>query len=593
MLFNLRVISGWASTATQYITFIHSETCSKYNLESKGYIRLCKDEKTMIVYFASNDDIPKDTIMIDSRTHALTLYVANGEMVTCENIVEAMKSTKITVRLRKGGVINYPQLGKPLYVAPGYYVLCPEGLGIVETGQGLYQYNRDDVMSVLLGSGNISREEALTISEVTPTTINIDFCNMGIGGLREQMNTLIRKVLISRIIPQSMREQYDVKDIKGILLHGPPGTGKTLIARNIGKIIPNAVITEVNGSEFVGETESNIRNIFDKSKTSPNKVHVIIFDKIDAVCKRRDASSHDDKALIQLLTMIDGLDSANNVLIIGITNRKDVIDPALTRSGRLECHIEIPLPTETGRREILDIFLNPMRVKKLAENIDSNFWARTLDGYSGADIESLIGRSKNLALLRNCGIDNNVIKPCDEKTRSAHITNDDLLDAFNSFQPTFSKNDDMVQRYIANYPLGNPETLTSHIKDVKIALASTMKKPYVIYRVPSATHDPIPEQYVKEEERGRACHLACSLGLPYIRYVTYNNFLGKTSAQNCEILNDAYINCLQAERAVLILDSLSDVEDRTLILREKFIMNNPLTKGKQLIIIHLSDSTII
>jgi len=155
---------------------------------------------------------------------------------------------------------------------------------------------------------------------------------MGIGGLKEQ-------VLISRIVNDEMRKQYDVKYIKGILLYGPPGTGKTLIAKNIGKIIQ-----KVNGSElsskYYGETEGNIRNIFDKAKGNPSKLHVIIFDEIDSIGRKRgDGSNIDDKVLTQLLTMIDGLDSSNNILIIGITNRKDILDDALTRAGRLECHI--------------------------------------------------------------------------------------------------------------------------------------------------------------------------------------------------------------------------------------------------------------
>jgi vesicle-fusing ATPase len=586
---SLRVISGKNSLATQYHTLIHPETCIKYKLNPDGFIKLKNDDRSIIVHYQSFETMNKDSIMIDSRTHALTLYIGNNEFITFDKILESPPMTKISVRLRKcHTIINYPQLKQALYIAPGYYIICPEGIGIVESGQGIYLYNYKDVMSDLLTSENISHKDAVILSEMTPTTININFCHMGIGGLKEQMTTLIRQVLISRIIPQSMRDEYDVKDIKGILLYGPPGTGKTLIARNIGKIIPNAVITKVNGpelsSKFVGETESNIRRIFDNAKNDAKKLHVIIFDEIDAVGERRGdgSNSYDDKALTQLLTMIDGLDSANNVLIIGITNRKDVLDPALTRAGRLECHIEIPLPTEIGRSEILDIYLNPMRNKKLAIDIDSIAWARTLDGYSGADIESFIGRAKNLALLRNCDIDESSIKANNtQETKLAFITNDDLINAFTSFQPTFSKNDDTVQRYTSNYPLEDPDDLIVIKETIHNIMLLNMTKPYIV-------KDMITIEEIDENVRARACHLACMLQLPYIRYVSYNDFLGKNSNQNCSILNDAYINCLQAERAVLILDSLSDVGDRALVLRERFIINNPLPKGKKLIIIYLT-----
>lgn len=621
MSFSLKVISGVVSSATQYHALIHPDTCTKYKIID-AYMRLTKGEKSLIVHVKSDASVAKESIAIDPKTHAMTLYVAGGDSVMCTIVTEIASTDRVVIRMRKNNSItSYPVLKEELYVAPGHVILLPVGLGTVVEGTGLYKYNPNAVMSELLGNSKsleynkyLPGEELVVVAE--PTVINIDFCHMGIGGLKEQMTTLIRQVLISQIINRSMREKYNVKDIRGILLHGPPGTGKTLIARNIGKIIPNSVIQKVNGpelsSKFYGETESNVRRIFEDAKVNPNKLHVVIFDEIDAIGRKRgDSSSNiDDKVLTQLLTMIDGLDSANNVLIIGITNRKDVLDPALTRAGRLECHIEIPLPTEAGRMEILDIYLNPLRVKNLVDKIDSSDWARRLDGYSGADIESLIGRAKNLTLLRNCDIDDNNIKPRNfNKDNSgsvtetlAPVTSDDLMNAFRAFQPTFSKNDDIVQRYVANYPLihfegsailgRSPEnlffgtesqkgvyddgynTLLSQMND---ALGESMTKPYVLHH-----------EISDEENRALICHIAYSLKLPYVRYVSYNDFLGKNSAQNCNILNDAYINCLQAERAVLILDSLSDVGDRALNLRERFIINNPLTKGKQLIIISIA-----
>ncbi|CAH6419274.1 AAA family ATPase [uncultured virus] len=607
MPFELSIISGIASSARQYAALVHPETLSRYKISSDGYLTLSRNDRSLIVKVKGESKIPLDSIAIDPKTHAMTLYVAHGDKVSCSLLSNVDQVSKITVRLRKdSSIISYPQLKESLYVAPSYFIVTPSGPGVIEEGTGLYEYNPSSVMSELLtpatksssvqfkaDSSKFSNEMMLVPDSLynKTTTINIDFCHMGIGGLKEQMTTLIRQVLISRIINKSMRDQYKVKDIRGILLYGPPGTGKTLIARNIGKIIPNAVVQKVNGpelsSKFYGETEFNVRKIFDDAKADPNKLHVIIFDEIDAIGKKRgDASSNiDDKVLTQLLTMIDGLDSANNVLVIGITNRKDVLDMALTRAGRLECHIEIPLPTESGRKEILDICLNPLRTQNLALNIDSDEWARILDGYSGADIESLIGRTKNLALLRNCDIDENNIKPKTGTETLAPITNDDLHEALRTFQPTFSKNDDLVQRYITNYPLEDYKEFNALKEEAELILKEPMRKPYVMARL---SMDENKQEREQEHNRIIVCHLANSLGLPYVRYISYNDFLGKNSAQNCNILNDAYISCLQAERAVLILDSLSDVGDRALILRERFITNNPLAKGKQLIIITIN-----
>ena len=135
-----------------------------------------------------------------------------------------------------------------------------------------------------------------------------------------------------------------------MLLHGPPGTGKTLIARQIGKMLNGREPKVVNGpevlSKFVGESEENVRKLFaeaeaDSRARGPDAdLHVIIFDEIDAVCKARgsvasSAGVH-DTVVNQLLTKIDGVDALNNILLIGMTNRKDMLDEALLRPGRLE-----------------------------------------------------------------------------------------------------------------------------------------------------------------------------------------------------------------------------------------------------------------
>ena len=135
---------------------------------------------------------------------------------------------------------------------------------------------------------------------------------------------------------KEIKDKYGITDVRGILLYGPPGTGKTLIARNIGSLIHNSVITKVNGpelsSQWFGETEANleiehssihgsifnanIRKIFEDARKDPNKIHVIILDEVDAIGRRRSdnpRSHDDDKILTQLLTMIDGLDRRSAV----------------------------------------------------------------------------------------------------------------------------------------------------------------------------------------------------------------------------------------------------------------------------------------
>lgn len=589
MTLKLRVISGSVSPNSKQNSVLLNP--NQLNVPgSVKFINLLNENdlsKSLISLIQYSFDVPINSVALYPRTHALLLQVANNEYVTAyfmgdEDIKDI---DDVAVLISKNGVKHrYPEITGPIYLEPGYIINTKLGMGKVIKGLGLYKYDPNKAYQDLI-NGRV--QDAVIVPE--SVTINVNFCQMGIGGLMTQMNMLIRQVLISRIINQDMRDKYQVKDIKGILLYGPPGTGKTLIARKIGNIIPNSVITKINGpelsSKFYGESESNVRKIFDEAKSNPTKLHIIIFDEIDAVGRKRGSSggNHDDKVLTQLLTMIDGLDSATNVLIIGITNRKDVLDTALTRAGRLECHVEIPLPTEEGRKEILDIYLKPLINKKLVEGIEIGTLAKRTDGYSGADIESLIGRVKNLALLRNCEIDDNSIKSKEKLEALSQINASDFNMVLADFQPTFSKQNDTVQKYVTNYPLEDEdmEKLSSLKESLTIVLENTnMVKPYLI-------DTSCWEEFDKIKNKVICCNLANTLDLPYINYVSYNEFLGQSSMQNCQKLEESYINCLQAERAVLILDCIEDVGDRALNLRQKYIIENPLENGKQLIIIKL------
>lgn len=148
-----------------------------------------------------------------------------------------------------------------------------------------------------------------------------------------------------------------------------PIAGKTLIARQIGKMLNGKEPKIVNGPEvlnkYVGASEENIRALFAEAEADQeahkeySELHVIIFDEIDAICKARGSvgggSGVHDTVVNQLLTKIDGVDSLNNILLIGMTNRKDMLDEALLRPGRLEVQVEIGLPDDKGRLQILKV----------------------------------------------------------------------------------------------------------------------------------------------------------------------------------------------------------------------------------------------
>lgn len=165
---------------------------------------------------------------------------------------------------------------------------------------------------------------------------DFDFSKLGIGGLDKEFNDIFRRAFASRLFPTDVIAQLGIKHVRGMLLYGPPGCGKTLIARKISQALTAKEPKVVNGPEildkFVGESERKIRDLFADARTDQQElgdesdVHIIIFDEIDAICKSRgssrDSTGVNDSVVNQLLTQIDGVDSLNNVLVIGMTNRK-------------------------------------------------------------------------------------------------------------------------------------------------------------------------------------------------------------------------------------------------------------------------------
>lgn len=165
---------------------------------------------------------------------------------------------------------------------------------------------------------------------------DFDFSKLGIGGLDKEFNDIFRRAFASRLFPTDVIQKLGIQHVRGMLLFGPPGCGKTLIARKISQALTAKEPKVVNGPEildkFVGESERKIRELFADARQDQQElgdesdVHIIIFDEIDAICKARgssrDGTGVGDSVVNQLLTQIDGIDSLNNVLVIGMTNRK-------------------------------------------------------------------------------------------------------------------------------------------------------------------------------------------------------------------------------------------------------------------------------
>lgn len=250
-----------------------------------------------------------------------------------------------------------------------------------------------------------------------------------VGGL-ESLKEELREAVEWPIKHKEAFEYVDVEAPKGILLHGPPGTGKTLIAKALAKMTESNFIS-VKGpellSKWVGESEKGVREVFRKARQAAPCI--IFFDEIDALIPKRGSSVSDSRVtenvVSQILTEIDGLEELHNVLIIGATNRLDIVDPALLRPGRFDRVIEVPKPDAKGREHILRIHT---KKKPLADNIDYKKIVNLTQNFSGADIAAVVNRAAVTALKR-------YVSAKSQNIKEIKITQQDIEQSIEKIRP--------------------------------------------------------------------------------------------------------------------------------------------------------------
>mgnify|MGYP002132552127 FL=1 len=259
-------------------------------------------------------------------------------------------------------------------------------------------------------------DEGLTLSSKRYQTVNLSMLEegclekVGIGGLPKGTADILKRALISRTMDPEKVKSLGIRHCRGILLYGPPGTGKTLIARRLGQLLGCLSVRVVNGPEltnkYIGETERMIRELFQVPVSTQNGgLHMVILDEMDAMFKPRGSglSSHyADSWVNQMLSKMDGVESCDNIIFIGLTNRKELIDGALLRAGRFGVHIEVSEPSPQGREEIFKI--HTARLKDhLSPNVNLHELSsdRLSGGFTGADIEAIVGDALMKAMIRD------------------------------------------------------------------------------------------------------------------------------------------------------------------------------------------------
>jgi len=239
------------------------------------------------------------------------------------------------------------------------------------------------------------REEPISGFEKTGGGITYE----DIGGLQGEIQRVREMVELPMKHPQIFKK-LGIEPPQGVLLHGPPGTGKTLLAKAVANET-SASFFSIAGPEIIskyyGESEQQLREIFeDATEESPS---IIFIDELDSIApKREDVTGEVERRVVaQLLTMMDGLETRGQVIVIAATNRVDSVDPALRRPGRFDREIEIGVPDEVGRKEILQIHTRGM---PLSDDVSLDHLADETHGFVGADIESLTKEAAMKALRR-------------------------------------------------------------------------------------------------------------------------------------------------------------------------------------------------
>jgi transitional endoplasmic reticulum ATPase len=296
--------------------------------------------------------------------------------------------------------------------------------------------DEDKISTEILQKIKITGEDFLdALKEVKPSAlreVQVQIPNVSwddVGGLAELKEELREAIEW----PIKYKEAFDYVDVatpKGILLHGPPGTGKTLIAKALAKMTESNFIS-IKGpellSKWVGESEKGVREIFRKARQAAPCI--IFLDEVDALVPRRGSGgsgSHvTENVVSQILTEIDGLEELHNVLIIGATNRLDIVDEALLRPGRFDRIIEVPNPDSKGREQIFKIHT---KKKPLADDVNILKLVELTGGFNGAEIAAVANRAATAALKRYVGGKL-------ENIKEIKVTQQDLLDAIDKVKP--------------------------------------------------------------------------------------------------------------------------------------------------------------
>ncbi|WP_248896236.1 CDC48 family AAA ATPase [Haloplanus halobius] len=405
----LEVAKAYPNDSGRGIARLDPDTLLHLKLSPGDIIEIEGAETTAAkVWRADRQDWNTDTVRIDGFTRQ-NADVGIGERVTIRK-AEATKAEKLVLAPPEeasvqfgsdaAGMVKRQILKRPVVERDIVPVMSSTNHPFMRSpGQAIpliaVETEPDGVCLVTEDTEVELREEPISGFEKTGGGITYE----DIGGLQSEIQRVREMVELPMKHPQIFKK-LGIEPPQGVLLHGPPGTGKTLLAKAVANET-SASFFSIAGPEIIskyyGESEQQLREIFEDAKDeSPS---IIFIDELDSIApKREDVTGEVERRVVaQLLTMMDGLETRGQVIVIAATNRVDSVDPALRRPGRFDREIEIGVPDEGGRKEILQIHTRGM---PLSDDVSLDHLADETHGFVGADIESLTKEAAMKALRR-------------------------------------------------------------------------------------------------------------------------------------------------------------------------------------------------